>query len=32
MPHGMGRSWFRTTRKHAIDAVIVGKKEEEIPE
>jgi hypothetical protein len=21
MPHGMGRSWFRTTRNHAIDAL-----------
>jgi len=28
MPHGMGRSWFRTTRNHAIDA-LVGKEGKE---
>ncbi|NVN54656.1 hypothetical protein FLM52_02405 [bacterium Scap17] len=31
MPHGMGLSWFRTTRNHAIDALMgeEGKEEKE---
>ncbi|MCO7232613.1 MULTISPECIES: hypothetical protein [unclassified Cobetia] len=28
MPHGMGLSWFRTTRNHAIDA-LMGEEEKE---
>lgn len=27
MPHGMGRSWFRTTRNHAIDALVGERRE-----